>query len=249
MVDVSEELPSLHRREGLNQWKVFTGDGSKEYNSYQQYREDTPIHSNNNNNKNNKDTNTSYNKNDSNNNLNNSNSSKKRKMEPQPNKPKSISIDNDKDSNNASSPPTQNQRTVDLCESMFPPLSSEENISKQLKRCVRIYPHLQDSGGFFVAMLRKSIANPNKNNNNNKSNSVNKGKNKNSNNNNNNNNTSTTKNTQQDNKLPNGVGEYSAKEMQIKQHRFPLNQRYSQSIYRYISISLSSIYLPISLYL
>ncbi len=241
MVDVSEELHSLFRREGLNQWKVFTGDGSKEYTTYQQYREDIPIHSNNSTNKN-----TSYNKTDSNNNLNNTNSSKKRKME-QPNKPpKNISSDNHNDNNNTSSPPTtqnqnQNQRTMDLCESMFPPLSSEENISKQLKRCVRIYPHLQDSGGFFVAMLRKSIGNPNKksnnnnnnsNNNNNKSNSVNKGKNKNSNNDNNinNNNTSTTKNNQQDNNLPNGVGEYSAKEMQIKQHRFPLNQRYSQSI-------------------
>ena len=37
--------------------------------------------------------------------------------------------------------------------SMFPP--QEEWIKEVLPRCVRMYPHLQDTGGFFVAILRK----------------------------------------------------------------------------------------------
>ena len=33
----------------------------------------------------------------------------------------------------------------------------EEAIRTQLPRCLRIYPHLQDSGGFFVAVFEKSV--------------------------------------------------------------------------------------------
>jgi tRNA (cytosine34-C5)-methyltransferase len=42
-------------------------------------------------------------------------------------------------------------------ETMFPP--SDENIKSQLKRCIRILPHLQDTGGFFVAVFRKNVDN------------------------------------------------------------------------------------------
>jgi multisite-specific tRNA:(cytosine-C5)-methyltransferase len=38
-----------------------------------------------------------------------------------------------------------------LAEGMFPP-SSEELL---LERCLRVYPHLQDTGGFFIAVLEK----------------------------------------------------------------------------------------------
>jgi multisite-specific tRNA:(cytosine-C5)-methyltransferase len=41
-----------------------------------------------------------------------------------------------------------------LAEGMFPPV--DENASLPLERCMRIYPHLQDSGGFFIAVLRKT---------------------------------------------------------------------------------------------
>lgn len=37
-----------------------------------------------------------------------------------------------------------------LTESMFPP-----NKDVNLERCLRIYPHLQDAGGFFVAVIKK----------------------------------------------------------------------------------------------
>eukprot|EP01089_Gocevia_fonbrunei_P012638 TRINITY_DN3042_c0_g1_i1.p1 TRINITY_DN3042_c0_g1~~TRINITY_DN3042_c0_g1_i1.p1 ORF type:complete len:751 (+),score=154.37 TRINITY_DN3042_c0_g1_i1:62-2314(+) len=38
--------------------------------------------------------------------------------------------------------------------SCFPP-TDEENTWMKLERCVRVYPHLQDTGGFFVAVLHK----------------------------------------------------------------------------------------------
>ena len=38
--------------------------------------------------------------------------------------------------------------------SMFPP-SQEEASKMMLNRCFRIFPHDQDTGGFFVAVLRK----------------------------------------------------------------------------------------------
>lgn len=39
-----------------------------------------------------------------------------------------------------------------LAESMFPPHASENVL---LERCLRVYPHLQDTGGFFIAVLEK----------------------------------------------------------------------------------------------
>lgn len=40
-----------------------------------------------------------------------------------------------------------------LAEGMFPP--SGENADLPLERCTRIYPHLQDTGGFFITVLEK----------------------------------------------------------------------------------------------
>lgn len=40
-----------------------------------------------------------------------------------------------------------------LSEGMFPPLERAERLP--LERCMRIYPHLQDTGGFFIAVLEK----------------------------------------------------------------------------------------------
>lgn len=39
-------------------------------------------------------------------------------------------------------------------ESMFPPTNVED---LHLERCIRVLPHLQDTGGFFVAVLRKTV--------------------------------------------------------------------------------------------
>ena len=38
---------------------------------------------------------------------------------------------------------------------MFAPGEDEEEIKKQLARCIRVYPHLQDTGGFFITVLEK----------------------------------------------------------------------------------------------
>eukprot|EP00002_Diphylleia_rotans_P037600 TRINITY_DN8415_c0_g1_i1.p1 TRINITY_DN8415_c0_g1~~TRINITY_DN8415_c0_g1_i1.p1 ORF type:complete len:777 (-),score=156.57 TRINITY_DN8415_c0_g1_i1:202-2532(-) len=43
---------------------------------------------------------------------------------------------------------------VNISQSMFPP-TKEEAESLHLERCIRIVPHDQDTGGFFVAVLRK----------------------------------------------------------------------------------------------
>ena len=40
-----------------------------------------------------------------------------------------------------------------LSELMFPPKGSQENVP--LERCMRVYPHLQDTGGFFITLLEK----------------------------------------------------------------------------------------------
>ena len=40
-------------------------------------------------------------------------------------------------------------------ETMFPPDEDDEN-RNVLRRCVRLYPHLQNTGGFFVAILRRT---------------------------------------------------------------------------------------------
>ncbi len=42
-----------------------------------------------------------------------------------------------------------------LIEGMFPPMSPNERIP--LDRCMRVYPHLQDTGGFFITVLEKKI--------------------------------------------------------------------------------------------
>lgn len=40
-----------------------------------------------------------------------------------------------------------------LTKGMFPPVGDKENPA--LERCMRIYPHLQDTGGFFITVLEK----------------------------------------------------------------------------------------------
>ncbi|OJJ50043.1 hypothetical protein ASPZODRAFT_157038 [Penicilliopsis zonata CBS 506.65] len=40
-----------------------------------------------------------------------------------------------------------------LAEGMFPP--TEENADMPLDRCMRVYPHMQDTGGFFITVLEK----------------------------------------------------------------------------------------------
>eukprot|EP00058_Branchiostoma_floridae_P008503 XP_002593991.1 hypothetical protein BRAFLDRAFT_118815 [Branchiostoma floridae] len=44
--------------------------------------------------------------------------------------------------------------------SMFPPPDPDKLQAMQLNRCIRILPHHQDTGGFFVAVLRKTKALP-----------------------------------------------------------------------------------------
>ncbi|KAL1856619.1 tRNA (cytosine-5-)-methyltransferase ncl1 [Paecilomyces lecythidis] len=41
-----------------------------------------------------------------------------------------------------------------LAETMFPPTG--ENADLPLERCMRVYPHLQDTGGFFITLLEKA---------------------------------------------------------------------------------------------
>jgi multisite-specific tRNA:(cytosine-C5)-methyltransferase len=38
---------------------------------------------------------------------------------------------------------------------VFPPVTTSEEQRVPLERCVRVYPHLQDTGGFFIAVLEK----------------------------------------------------------------------------------------------
>jgi multisite-specific tRNA:(cytosine-C5)-methyltransferase len=40
-------------------------------------------------------------------------------------------------------------------ETMFAPMAEEEDIKNQLIHCLRVYPHLQDTGGFFITVLKK----------------------------------------------------------------------------------------------
>ncbi|KAF2458680.1 hypothetical protein BDY21DRAFT_283543 [Lineolata rhizophorae] len=47
-----------------------------------------------------------------------------------------------------------NDSTARLAESMFPPTPSDQE-RIPLERCWRIYPHLQDTGGFFITVLEK----------------------------------------------------------------------------------------------
>ena len=48
--------------------------------------------------------------------------------------------------------------TERVVQNMFPPTkSSKPDTSLPLKRCMRVYPHLQDTGGFFIAVLEKKL--------------------------------------------------------------------------------------------
>ncbi|KAL1386138.1 S-adenosyl-L-methionine-dependent methyltransferase [Phyllosticta capitalensis] len=42
-----------------------------------------------------------------------------------------------------------------LVEGMFPPKTENEAERMPLDRCIRVYPHLQDTGGFFITVLEK----------------------------------------------------------------------------------------------
>jgi multisite-specific tRNA:(cytosine-C5)-methyltransferase len=42
-----------------------------------------------------------------------------------------------------------------LVENMFPPLPGSPGSKIPLERCIRVYAHLQDTGGFFIAILEK----------------------------------------------------------------------------------------------
>ncbi|KAL2754326.1 hypothetical protein ACRALDRAFT_1049758 [Sodiomyces alcalophilus JCM 7366] len=42
-----------------------------------------------------------------------------------------------------------------LTETMFPPLEGSAGAGLPLERCMRVYAHLQDTGGFFIAVLHK----------------------------------------------------------------------------------------------
>ncbi|VDB92498.1 unnamed protein product [Peniophora sp. CBMAI 1063] len=50
--------------------------------------------------------------------------------------------------------PEDKRSTAKMMKSHWPP-SSEEVESLHLERCMRVYPHLQDTGGFFVAVLER----------------------------------------------------------------------------------------------
>ncbi|EWC46074.1 hypothetical protein DRE_04648 [Drechslerella stenobrocha 248] len=88
VVDVSDRLPGLVRREGMTTWKVMDRDGTW-FERWEDVRE---------------------------------------KGEPY---------------------------TDRLTKGMFPPEEKEGELAGMLKRAVRVYPHLQDTGGFFIMVLRK----------------------------------------------------------------------------------------------
>jgi len=50
-----------------------------------------------------------------------------------------------------------NTESPPLLASMFPPVNARE---LHLQRCMRVYPHLQDTGGFFVAVFHKRASAP-----------------------------------------------------------------------------------------
>ncbi|KIN08628.1 hypothetical protein OIDMADRAFT_100345 [Oidiodendron maius Zn] len=47
------------------------------------------------------------------------------------------------------------QWTEKLVEGMFPPTPNSPGSKIPFERCMRVYPHLQDTGGFFIAILEK----------------------------------------------------------------------------------------------
>ncbi|EIN09261.1 S-adenosyl-L-methionine-dependent methyltransferase [Punctularia strigosozonata HHB-11173 SS5] len=48
----------------------------------------------------------------------------------------------------------ENRKQTKMSEGQWPP---PEGVNLKLERCIRIYPHLQDTGGFFVAVLEKKV--------------------------------------------------------------------------------------------
>jgi multisite-specific tRNA:(cytosine-C5)-methyltransferase len=51
---------------------------------------------------------------------------------------------------------TENREALDkFTPSMFAPQSKDEADRIPLERCIRVYPHLQDTGGFFITVLEK----------------------------------------------------------------------------------------------
>lgn len=47
------------------------------------------------------------------------------------------------------------QFSTKITSSCFPPLPKSDEERIPLERCIRVYPHLQDTGGFFIAILEK----------------------------------------------------------------------------------------------
>ncbi|KAK6355501.1 hypothetical protein TWF696_004598 [Orbilia brochopaga] len=88
IVDVSDRLPGLLRRDGLTKWKVMDRDGTW-FENWEEVRD---------------------------------------KGEPY---------------------------TDRLTRGMFPPEDQDAELAQMLKRSVRVYPHLQDTGGFFITVLSK----------------------------------------------------------------------------------------------
>src|SRR5438105_374775 len=62
--------------------------------------------------------------------------------------------DEDDEENQDGQREKKRDRRIDLLTSMFPP-NKAEGQGQHLGRCLRIWPHLQDSGGFFVAVLKR----------------------------------------------------------------------------------------------
>ena len=59
------------------------------------------------------------------------------------------------DFHNAKESATEPDRLSKIDKGMFPPAYEVEGSKVPLEHCMRIYPHLQDTGGFFVAILEK----------------------------------------------------------------------------------------------
>ncbi|KAH9864354.1 hypothetical protein J1614_010288 [Plenodomus biglobosus] len=49
----------------------------------------------------------------------------------------------------------ERQFSTKVTASCFPPLSKSEEERIPLERCIRVYPHQQDTGGFFIAIIEK----------------------------------------------------------------------------------------------
>ncbi|KAF3135052.1 hypothetical protein TWF569_010024 [Orbilia oligospora] len=91
IVDVSDRLPGLIRREGMKSWKVMDKDGTWFENWEEVLEKGVPY-------------------------------------------------------------------TDRLTRGMFPPTDQDSDLANMLNRAVRVYPHLQDTGGFFITVLQKKGA-------------------------------------------------------------------------------------------